>query len=214
MLIGETARNGHKARLGERDLARHLYIIGSTGTGKSTLLANMIKEDIRNGKGVILFDPHGDLWDELRKYAISIGREDLVLAHLADKRWHFTCNILAGHGGNPYIERNTVVNGLIDLVRKLLYSGVPEAFGPMFMFYFRTALLMIMDVHGDEANIMDFPRFFSNLENVPQNSADGKPVGLQLIGPPRGEAKLLAVARTIEQAVEFPKGPIDPVRKH
>lgn len=148
-------------RLSVRDRARHLYIIGATGTGKSTLIANIISDDIEAGHGVVLFDPHGDLWEDVRRLVPESRKDDLVLCHLADPRWAFTANILAGMGGDPRIERNTVANALIDLFKRVLYPGVPEAFGPMFEAYFRNALLLMMTAEGDGASLMDFQRIFT-----------------------------------------------------
>ncbi len=135
-------------------------MIGSTGTGKSTMFANMIKQDIEDGKGVILFDPHGDLWHQVRQSVPKHREKDLVLAHLGDKQFPFTMNILAGQGGDPAIERNTITNSLIDLFKRVLYQNVPEAFGPMFEIYFRNALLLLMTAQGNQATIMDFERIF------------------------------------------------------
>ncbi len=159
VLLGQTDE-AIDVRLTERDRARHIYMIGSTGTGKSTLFANMIKQDIEEGKGVILFDPHGDLWQQVREAVPAERKKDLVLAHLGNTRQPFTMNILAGQGGDPAIERNTITNSLIDLFKRVLYQNIPEAFGPMFELYFRNALLLLMTAHGDKATIMDFERIF------------------------------------------------------
>ena len=147
-------------RLSARDRARHLYIIGATGTGKSTLISNLLAEDMEAGRGVILFDPHGDLWDDARRLVPENRRQDVVHCHLADPRWTFSINILAGAGGEPRIERNTITNALIDLFRRVLYPGVPEAFGPMFESYFRNALLLLMIAEGDKASLMNFQTIF------------------------------------------------------
>ncbi len=161
LLLGQD-KAGSEVRINETDRARHIYMIGSTGTGKSTLFANMMLQDINEGKGVILFDPHGDLWNQIRHSIPDSRQDDVVLAHLGDARWSFTTNILAGQGGDPAIERNTVVNTLIDLFKKVLYQNVPEAFGPMFEIYFRNALLLLMEAKGEQATIMDFERVFDD----------------------------------------------------
>jgi len=62
-IIGETNYRNRRHRFGIKasDRSRHMYIIGQTGTGKSTLLLNMIAQDIIAGTGVAIIDPHGDL---------------------------------------------------------------------------------------------------------------------------------------------------------
>src|SRR5688572_28500059 len=62
-VIGQTNFRGQKRTFGiyTDDRRRHLYIVGKTGVGKTTLMANMIRQDIEQGRGVALVDPHGDL---------------------------------------------------------------------------------------------------------------------------------------------------------
>ncbi len=164
ILLGHTA-SGKAVRLPGASRKQHTYIIGSTGTGKSTLIANMIRQDMEAGRGVILFDPHGDLWQQARRAVPENRRKDLILAHLGNSDNPFTMNILAGQGGDPAIERNTVTNELIELFKRVLYSGVPEAFGPMFEIYFRNALMLLMNAMGDDATIMDFERIFDESQH-------------------------------------------------
>src|SRR5205814_655768 len=67
LLLGENTHQGRttEVRLSADQRVRHCHIIGASGTGKSTLLFNMIRQDIENGGGVALLDPHGDLVDKL-----------------------------------------------------------------------------------------------------------------------------------------------------
>ena len=161
VVIGNTLR-GLPVYLHARDRARHTYVIGANGTGKSTLLANMALQDMEDGRGVILFDPHGDLWQDLRRRVPASRRDDLMLCHLGDQRWPFTCNLLEGVGGDPRIERNMIVNNLIQLFKTVLYRGVPEAFGPMFEYYFRTAMMLLMIGGRHHVTLKDFERVFND----------------------------------------------------
>ncbi len=182
ILLGRTL-DSEEVRLVERDRARHLYLIGATGTGKSTLFANMIKQDIEQGRGVILFDPHGDLWHEIKTCVPRERQKDLVLAHLGDKRYAFTMNILSGLGGDPAWERNTITNTLIELFKRVLYPNVPEAFGPIFESYFRNALMLLMVVRGNEATIMDFERIFDESSLDPRDVTWVPPHLIQPLSP-------------------------------
>jgi DNA helicase HerA-like ATPase len=66
------------------DLCRHLYIVGKTGTGKSTLLSSLILNDIKNGMGVCLLDPHGDLVDTIVSKIPPERYDDVVLWDVSD----------------------------------------------------------------------------------------------------------------------------------
>lgn len=160
-----------------RDRARHLYCLGSTGTGKSTLLLNLLHQDMCGGGGVILIDPHGDLADSARALVPAARRKDLIWSDLSDPNSVLGLNILEGQGLQPELERNYVCNQLIGLFKDVLYRGVPEAFGPMFETYFRNALMLLMSGGGPEANLMDFERVFHDAvyrRNLIANCPDHK----------------------------------------
>jgi hypothetical protein len=155
-----TTPDGRPVVITEADRAMHQFIIGATGTGKSTLLLNQIASDMRAGEGMLVLDPHGDLWEAARRLVPPERARDLVLAHLGDPQHAFTMNVLAGLGGDPAVERSATVNGLIRLMKNTLWPDVQEAFGPMFELYFRNALLLLMEAQGDAATILDFERLF------------------------------------------------------
>jgi hypothetical protein len=159
LVIGSTA-DGRPVVITEADRALHQFIVGATGTGKSTLLLNQIAADMRAGEGMLVLDPHGDLWEAARWLVPPAREKDLVLAHLGDPQHAFTMNVLAGLGGDPAIERSATINALIRLMKNTLWPDVQEAFGPMFELYFRNALLLLMEAQGDAATILDFERLF------------------------------------------------------
>ena len=161
IVVGNTLR-GLPVHMRNRDRARHTYIIGATGTGKSTLLSNMILQDMEAGRGVVLFDPHGDLWEEVRHHVPAARRDDLMLCHLGDARWPFTCNLLQGQGGDPRIERNMVANNLIQLFKNVLYRGIPEAFGPIFEYLFRSTMLLLMGSGEEGVTLLDFEKVLTD----------------------------------------------------
>ena len=160
-LLGHTG-DGRQVIIAEADRALHTFIIGATGTGKSTLVLNQVVVDMEAGRGLILLDPHGDLWEAVRTRVPAHRQRDVVLAHLGDPAHNFTMNVLAGLGGNPAIERSATVNSLIRLFKNSLWADVPEAFGPMFELYFRQALQLLMEADGATATIIDFERIFQD----------------------------------------------------
>jgi len=74
---------------------KHMYIIGKTGMGKTTLLKNAIYQDMLNGKGLAVFDPHGDLLQELLEIIPENRKEDVIVFDPSDRQWPIGLNILA-----------------------------------------------------------------------------------------------------------------------
>ncbi|MGO8756150.1 MAG: type IV secretory system conjugative DNA transfer family protein [Gallionellaceae bacterium] len=111
--------NGHKKiRFGIKYVDRlyHLYVIGKTGTGKSTLLETMARQDMQNGHGVCVIDPHGDLAERLVAQVPAERRDDLVYLDAADNNQPY--------GYNPLrrVQKDKVplaVSGLMEALKKL-----------------------------------------------------------------------------------------------
>jgi DNA helicase HerA-like ATPase len=81
--------------LSHEERLRHLYVIGQTGTGKSTLLLNLITQDLLNGHGVALLDPHGDLAESVLRQVPSWRGDDLVYFNPADLERPIGFNLLS-----------------------------------------------------------------------------------------------------------------------
>lgn len=128
-------------RLGGEDRMRHLYVLGGTGAGKTSLIANMIIEDARKGEGVLLIDPHGDLADTVHRHLPATRRDDLIWIDLGaeDLAWRLD---LFGDA-NTERGRDQIANQLITLFRQF-YASTPDAFGPQFENWFRNALFLLM----------------------------------------------------------------------
>jgi energy-coupling factor transporter ATP-binding protein EcfA2 len=93
--IGNHAFAKNEQRVYLKDAARgqHCHIIGSTGTGKSKLMEHMIRQDIRNGKGICLIDPHGTLFDATLKWVVANGYEHrLVVLDPTQTEWSVGLN--------------------------------------------------------------------------------------------------------------------------
>jgi len=153
---------GQWRAIGDGDLARHVYVVGATGTGKSTLLASMIRQDVAAGRGIMLIDPHGDLFAEIRDHLPHEIMRRALLADAGDLINPFALNLLAIEDDHTGMQRNFVCNQLIHMFKRLLYADCPEAFGPMFEAYFRNALMLLMDAEGPQANLADFERIFGD----------------------------------------------------
>ncbi len=123
------------------DRRRHMYIIGKTGMGKSTLMENMIIEDIRAGRGVAVVDPHGELAEKIIQFIPDYRLEDVVYFNPADVEHPIAFNI-AEHV-EPHL-RPFVASGLIGVFKKLW----ADSWGPRLEYILRNAILAVLDYPG------------------------------------------------------------------
>lgn len=100
----------------KKDRARHMYVIGKTGMGKSTLLENMAIQDIRNGEGVAFIDPHGSTADKLLDYVPEHRIQDVVYFAPFDLDNPIAFNVMEDVG---YDKRHLVVSGLMATFKKI-----------------------------------------------------------------------------------------------
>jgi DNA helicase HerA-like ATPase len=82
--LGSSASTGEAVWIDDAARARHIYLIGQTGTGKSALLENLIAQDMKRGGGLCFIDPHGDTAHQLLRQVPPARRDDLVYIDLAD----------------------------------------------------------------------------------------------------------------------------------
>lgn len=158
-LIGVTPDDA-AVHLDDHSRSRHLLICGSTGTGKSTLLNNLIASDVRDGHGVVLVDPHGDLFEDVLDRLNRKPDIPVWVANTADIDSPYSLNLLQS-AGDSY-RQNFVCNQLIRLLKRSLYKNVPEGFGPMFEAYFRNAFLLLSDGGNGAHTISDMDRVFGD----------------------------------------------------
>ncbi len=118
VLIGENVHAGKtvSVRLTADQRVRHTHIIGASGTGKSTLLFNLIQQDIQNGDGVAVLDPHGDLIERILAAIPEPRINDVVLVDLSDADFPVGFNILSAHSD---LEKNLLASDLVSVFRRL-----------------------------------------------------------------------------------------------
>lgn len=150
-----------EVRLAAADRSQHSYVMGATGTGKTTLLANMIAHDIERGEGICVIDPHGDLYEDILHRIPAERARDVVLMDLADIEWPVGLNFLQCDGANRVVQTNFVVNEMMTIFLRL-YSDPPEACGPMFETYMRNAMLTVIENDDRTATLLDVVRFFED----------------------------------------------------
>lgn len=130
--FGENHYGGTTTRIGlnQDERRRHMYIIGATGTGKSTLLSGMIKQDIDNGKGLAVIDPHGDLVEKILNVIPSKRINDVIYFNPDDVAYPIAINLLELTPGlseeDSLREKEFIAESIISLFHKLYpdkYSG-------------------------------------------------------------------------------------------
>lgn len=131
----------HDVTLAIDDRRRHLAILGKTGTGKTTLLENLIVADIRAGRGVAVVDPHGDLADSLLALIPRGRTNDVIAFDVADTEHPLSFNPLDCH---DTAQRPLVASAVLSAFKKL-YSSM---WGPRLEHIFRNALLALVETHG------------------------------------------------------------------
>lgn len=151
-----------KAYLTDEDRLRHIYTIGQTGTGKTTLLKSMIIQDIQRGNGACMIDPHGsDILDVLAHIPPE-RREDVIYFDPSYSPRPMGLNMLEYDRNRPE-QKTFVVNELFSIFQKL-YGGNPESMGPMFEQYFRNATMLVIEDPDTGCTLLDVSRVMSNKE--------------------------------------------------
>lgn len=144
----------------EDDRLRHFYCIGQTGTGKSTLLKEMIIQDIQMGHGVCMIDPHGSDIQDVLSNVPPERYDDLIYFDPAYTARPMALNMLEFDENFPE-QKTFVVNELFSIFRKL-YGNVPESMGPAFEQYFRNSALLVMEDPASGNTLVDMSRVLSD----------------------------------------------------
>lgn len=141
--FGETDFRNKKTKFGikAKDRTRHMYVIGKTGMGKSTLLENLAIQDIQNDEGVIFIDPHGSTAVKLLEYVPKHRIEDVVYFAPQDTDFPPAFNVLEQV---PKEKRNAVAGGLMSAFKKIWV----DSFSSRMEYLLNYTLLALLDVPG------------------------------------------------------------------
>jgi len=135
------------------DRRKHMYIVGKTGTGKSTMIANMAINDMKNGEGVAVVDPHGDLCDILLDYVPSHRINDVAYLDPSDLEHPFHLNPLEIR--NP-AYRELVSSGIVSIFYKLYHLS----WGPRLEYILRNTILTLTSVPN--STLLQVPELLTN----------------------------------------------------
>jgi hypothetical protein len=123
------------------DRRRHMYVIGKTGMGKTTLLENMVASDIRAGHGVCYIDPHGDTAEKMLDYIPSNRINDVVYFNPADLNFPVGFNILESMREE---QKHLVASGLMGVFKKIW----PDVWSPRMEYILLNSTLALLDYPG------------------------------------------------------------------
>jgi hypothetical protein len=135
------------------DRRAHMYIIGKTGTGKSTLLETMIQQDIEAGEGLALLDPHGDLVEKIVGHMPEARKDHVIYLDATDRTQPFGFNPV---GGVASVKRPLAASGLLEVFKKIWN----DSWGPRMEYILRNALLALLD--RPNSTLADIPRLFDD----------------------------------------------------
>ncbi|CAN5289563.1 hypothetical protein BH10PAT1_BH10PAT1_2250 [soil metagenome] len=199
------------------DRRRHVWAIGKTGTGKSTLIANMAIDDIRKGKGVAVIDPHGDLCEILLDYVPNKRVNDVIYFNPDDREFSIRINPLEVANKE---EAEFVVSGIIAIFSKIF----GKFWGPRLEYVLRNTLLSLAETSN--ATLIDVPLMLTDknfrktivdklhdevLKNFWINEYDNLPPSLQkeVIFPILNKIGQFVTSPIIRNVISSPKSSID-----
>lgn len=147
-----------KIYMNNEDRFRHFYIIGQTGTGKSSIIQIMARQDFQQGKGVCVVDPHGSLIEDLIPYIPRERADDVIYFNPADTERPMGLNIL--EADTPE-EKDLIALDAMNMMVKMFGE---EIFGPRIQDYFRNGCLTLMDDEDEGGAITDLVKLFTDEE--------------------------------------------------
>ncbi len=155
--FAETDYRNKKTRFGikERDRARHMYVIGKTGMGKSTLLENMAIQDIQNGEGVAIIDPHGGFAEKMLDYVPEHRIGDVIYFAPFDLENPIAFNVMENIGAD---KRHLVAAGLMSAFKKQWV----DAWSARMEYMLNNTILALLEYPG--ATLMGVNKMLSDKE--------------------------------------------------
>jgi len=163
IIIGKNVYQGQEKTvlMQKEDRGRHFYAIGQTGTGKSVLLQEMIRQDIEAGEGVCLIDPHGETAEKVLAVIPPSRAQDVIYFNPGEIERPIGLNMLDFDQRFPE-SKILVVNELIEIFEKLYNLKALGFGGPIFEQYMRNSLLLVMEDSSTGSTLIEVPRVLAD----------------------------------------------------
>lgn len=160
LLLGDNVYRGihTPVKIKREDRRRHLYMIGMTGTGKTTLFENLILQDIKAGEGVCYIDPHGDTAEALLAKIPRERAEDVIYFDPGDLDRPFGMNLLEWE---THEQKDFLVQEAVQIFYKLFDPNQTGIVGPQFEHWLRNAALTLME-WPEGGTLIEIPRLFTD----------------------------------------------------
>jgi type IV secretory pathway TraG/TraD family ATPase VirD4 len=164
LLLGYNIFRGIKKpiRISQDDRRRHIYTLGQTGTGKTTLLENLALQDMINGNGFAFIDPHGDIADKLLSMVPKERAEDVIYFNPSDTNNPLGLNLFEF---KDQTQKDFLVQESINMIYKLYDPNRQGIVGPRFEQIFRNSALLLMSDPGG-ATFIDVPKTLTDPQYV------------------------------------------------
>lgn len=160
IVLGKNVYRGEETlvRIKEGDRRRHLYSIGMTGTGKSTFFESMILQDIKEGRGLAVFDPHGELVSGLLEKIPKERAEDVIYFSPGDTSRPMGVNLLEWKTKE---QKDFLVQEAVQIFYKLFDPNGQGFIGPQFEHWMRNAALTLME-YPQGGTLIEIPKLFTD----------------------------------------------------
>jgi len=154
-VLGQTDYRDLKVLFGikKRDRMRHLYLLGKTGTGKSTLFKNMFISDVLAGEGACFVDPHGDTVEELLSYIPPNRVQDVVYFNPTDTEHPVGFNLLELKDKS---QRDLIADGVVEVFKKQF----GDSWGPRLQYILTNTVATVMEAQG--TTLLAVPRMLTD----------------------------------------------------
>lgn len=159
-VLGKSVYRGAETlvRIKNEDRRRHIFMIGKTGVGKTTLFLNALEQDIMEGKGCCFIDPLGDAIEDIMGKIPENRKQDVIVFDPSDTNFPMGLNLMEFQSSE---QRDFIIQETIQIFTKLFDPGQTGIVGPQWEHWFRNAALTIMAQPGG-GTLIDIPRIFTD----------------------------------------------------
>ncbi len=157
--VSEYRNHQYEIRIKPQDRRRHMYVIGKSGGGKSVFMKSLVKQDVEDGRGVCIVDPHGDFAEECLEFVPKERAEDVIFFDPSDYDRPMALNMLEFDPKYPQ-QKTFAVEEMLKIFDQLY--DLKATGGPMFELYMRNAMLLIMEDPESGSTILEVSKVLAD----------------------------------------------------